>query len=452
MAPPCRIRKYRFTREAQAASALNHPNIVTVHDIDTTGDGEFIVMEFVDGMPLSELMRAGALSLDRALEYAVQMADALAASHAANIVHRDLKPANVMVTREGRVKVLDFGLSKWMIDANATADKATETAAPRTEAGAILGTVGYMSPEQALGQPVDARSDVFSFGIVLYEILAGRRPFRGDSDWATIDALIHQAPAPLADIRRDIPPSAAQIVQRCLEKDRAMRYPSAVELLTDLRALTPKTTSAHPARTRYAVLAGTAVLLVVTAIGWVAVRRWQSATLVGQAVPEIDRLVDAGQYMAAYRVGMRAERVAPGDPRIKEHLSRATLPMTLAEPAGATVSFKGFSDGAEGWQSLGRVPLKDVLVPIGQLQWKLEKDGFESSEGSSPMTPVITLRPIGEAPPAMVYVRGGLWREGTAVATLPDFWMDRYELTNREFKRFVDAGGYLNQKVLERAA
>src|SRR5580765_6486358 len=212
-------RQRRFAQEARAASALNHPNIITIHDIDKADDGDFIVMELVDGVPLNRLLEDGPPPIDGAIDYATQIASALAASHAADIIHRDLKPANVMVTPKGVIKVLDFGLSKWTADPSTAADAATAIAVPHTQRGAILGTSGYMSPEQALGQPVDARSDVFSFGVVLYELLAGRRAFDGESEWSAINALVHDEPTPLSDIRADVPEGFARIVRRCLEKD-----------------------------------------------------------------------------------------------------------------------------------------------------------------------------------------------------------------------------------------
>jgi eukaryotic-like serine/threonine-protein kinase len=214
-------RKRRFAQEARAASALNHPNIITIHDIDAHDGVDFIVMELVDGIALTRVAAGGTLPLDRVLDYARQIAGALAASHAANIVHRDIKPANIMVTAAGDIKVLDFGLSKW----TATAAEEALTAAPFTRIGTVVGTSGYMAPEQALGQPIDARSDVFSFGVVLYELLAGRRAFEGDSEWAVNTAVMRDGPKPLSEIRSDLPEALRQIIDRCLEKDRMQRYP-----------------------------------------------------------------------------------------------------------------------------------------------------------------------------------------------------------------------------------
>jgi Serine/threonine protein kinase len=170
-------RRRRFIQEAQAASALNHPNIITVHDIISDGEAELIVMEYVSGKTLAELIPAGGLPIAEVLRYSVQMADALQAAHAAGIIHRDLKPGNIMITDSGRVKILDFGLAKF--SASAPLNDNDETwaagAAPLTVEGSILGTVSYMSPEQAEGKPLDLRSDIFSFGAVLYEMVTGTR-------------------------------------------------------------------------------------------------------------------------------------------------------------------------------------------------------------------------------------------------------------------------------------
>ncbi len=432
-------RKRRFAQEARAASALKHPNIITIYDIDTHDGVDFIVMELVDGVALTHVVRDGPLSLDRAVGYAVQIASALAASHATNIVHRDIKPANIMVTAAGDIKVLDFGLSKWTAPAAIDAP----TVGPATRVGTVVGTSGYMAPEQALGQAIDARSDVFSFGVVLYELLAGRRAFDGDSDLAVATAVVRGGPKPLSEIRPDLPDALRQIVARCLEEDRLRRYPSAVEVLDDLRRLAPVSAPTRPVRTARYVAAAAVVLLAVVLVGaWVAVRRWQSATMVERSIPEVERLAAAGQYVDAYRLAQRATRAAPGDPRVRRALVAATGPLTITEPAGADVYFKDYGDVDGQWELVGRVPLKDARVPQGQLRWKLAKDGFDSAEGSSPIGPLITIRKSGETPAGMVFVRGGAVRIGSASVQMPDFWMDRYEVTNQEFKRFVDAGGY----------
>ena len=225
-------RKARFLQEARAASALNHPNIITIHEILSTGNGEAIVMEFIRGRTLGEIISAGRVPSADALKVGMQVADALSAAHSIGIIHRDLKPANVMVTPEGLTKVLDFGLAKLAADSGALAlddDEITRSiqidAAPRTAEGAIVGTVAYMSPEQAEGRRVDTRSDIFSFGSLLYEVLTGRRTFQGKSSLQTLTSVLRDHPEPFQKSGlHDIPAEVEDIVMRCLRKDADQRW------------------------------------------------------------------------------------------------------------------------------------------------------------------------------------------------------------------------------------
>jgi serine/threonine protein kinase len=213
-------RKARFVQEAKSASALNHPNIVVVHDIASDGGTDFIAMEFVGGRTLDQLIPRKGMRLNDALKIAVQIADALTKAHVAGIVHRDLKPGNLMVTGDGLVKVLDFGLAK-LTETALSEDEATRTAKPHTEEGTVVGTAAYMSPEQAEGKPVDARSDIFSFGAVLYETVTGARAFRGDSRMSTLAAVLHNEPTPMG---AEVPRELERIIRRCLRKDPARRF------------------------------------------------------------------------------------------------------------------------------------------------------------------------------------------------------------------------------------
>ncbi len=212
------VRKARLIHEAHTASALNHPNIVTLHDIGSEGGIDFLVMEYVAGKPLAGLIPDHGMPVKEALRCAVQIADALASAHAAGIVHRDLKPGNVMVTEDGLVKVLDFGLAK-VVEA-----PAGKTQTQLTTEGAVLGTVGYMSPEQAEGKPVDARSDIFSFGTLLYEMVTGRRPFERSSNLSTLAAILNEEPKPVREVTPHVPAELEQIIVRCLRKDPARRF------------------------------------------------------------------------------------------------------------------------------------------------------------------------------------------------------------------------------------
>lgn len=233
-------RRQRFLQEAQAASGLNHPSIITIHDVLSEGDTEFMVMEYVAGKTLNDVIPKGGLRVPQALKYALQMADALNAAHSAGIVHRDLKPANVMVTEGGLVKVLDFGLAKLTDRTPASFDDKTQTiahAAPLTVEGSILGTVSYMSPEQAQGRKVDTRSDIFSFGAVLYEMLTGRRAFEGDSSLSTLSAILRDDVKPMAEVAPDVPSPLETLLQRCLRKDPDERWQSMREVQIALSTL-----------------------------------------------------------------------------------------------------------------------------------------------------------------------------------------------------------------------
>lgn len=223
---PDRLR--RFEQEARAASALNHPNIITIYEIGNWDERQFLATEFIDGETLRELMTRRRLDLPEILAFAVQAAGALGAAHDAGIVHRDIKPANLMVRTDGYVKVLDFGLAKLM---------KAEAGLDVTDPGRVMGTVSYMSPEQALGERLDHRTDIFSFGAVLYEMVTGSHAFDGETDAAVYDAILHKAPPPMSRSDVILPPELDRIVRRALEKDRDRRYQAISELRTDLKQL-----------------------------------------------------------------------------------------------------------------------------------------------------------------------------------------------------------------------
>lgn len=227
-------RRQRFELEARAAAALNHPNIVTIHSVEEADGHAFLTLELVEGRTLSEMIPAGGLPLDKVLQIAIPLADAVGAAHQRGITHRDLKPANVMVASDGRVKVLDFGLAKLREELSQEAQASMPTQALTGE-GAILGTVAYMAPEQAEGRTVDPRSDVFSLGVLLYEMATGQRPFRGDTNVSVLSAILKDSPSPISDIRQDIPRELARVVHRCLAKDPEDRYQTAKDLRNDLR-------------------------------------------------------------------------------------------------------------------------------------------------------------------------------------------------------------------------
>ncbi|HZE90053.1 MAG TPA: protein kinase, partial [Verrucomicrobiae bacterium] len=232
-------RRERFIREARAASTLSHPGIVHVYDVDESQGHLFIAMEYVAGRTVSALIEAGPMALDEILRIGVEVAEALSAAHAHGIVHRDVKPSNILVADEGFVKVFDFGLAKLLgpRDEGSTPDDASTRAPNLTRYGQLIGTVLYMSPELALGETVDHRSDIFSFGAVLYEMTTARLPFSGTSEVAIIDQILHGAPPPMADVRDDLPGGFVNVVSKAMEKRAENRYQSMEEILVDLRHL-----------------------------------------------------------------------------------------------------------------------------------------------------------------------------------------------------------------------
>src|SRR5688572_9350551 len=228
----------RFEQEAQAAGALNHPNILVIHHIDTHEGAPYIVSELLEGETLRDRMGGTALPQRKAIEYALQVAHGLAAAHDQGIVHRDLKPENIFITRDGRLKILDFGLAK-LTAASDGSQSQTEVPTRRvnTDPGVVMGTIGYMSPEQLRSKPADHRSDIFSFGAILYEMLSGRRAFRGESTADTMSAILREDPPDLSGTNRNINPALERVVNHCLEKSPEERFNSAGDLAFAIEAL-----------------------------------------------------------------------------------------------------------------------------------------------------------------------------------------------------------------------
>ncbi len=297
-------RKQRFVQEAKSASSLNHPNIITIYDIGQVEGVDFISMELVSGKALDRLIPRHGMRLNDALKYAVQIADALARAHAAGIVHRDLKPGNIMVNDDGLVKVLDFGLAKLTEPAPASSDDATRTVRPTTEEGKIVGTIAYMSPEQAEGKKVDARSDVFSFGSVLYEMVTGEKAFQGDTKASTLAAILKDNPRPASQLVDGLPKEVERLISRCLRKEVNQRSQHMDDIKLALEELKAESDSGvlgivaismPKPRRRLAWALSVAAALIIAALGLWLVRKNEVPEAPLVAVPLTSYAGDEGE-------------------------------------------------------------------------------------------------------------------------------------------------------------
>ena len=314
----------RFAQEAKAASALNHPGIVTVYDIASSDGVDFIAMEYVKGRTLQQLIGHHRMPLKQVLAYATQIADALGKAHAAGIVHRDLKPSNIMIGGEDHVKILDFGLAKLVAAAGSGNDDFTaSTVETLTDEGNVLGTPAYMSPEQAEGKPVDGRSDIFSFGLILYEMLSGRRPFGGDTKLAVITAMLHEEPAPLNQLVPGLPPEVERVVMCCLEKDPQRRWQSMADLKLILQDLNEESDAGGKKIlgvrrfTTQRLAAGVVLALLAGFVIDLAVRKTTQPT---SAFPVVRSVIKVGPGL--WLDGMRRERDAQRPSRTAMVMSR----------------------------------------------------------------------------------------------------------------------------------
>lgn len=475
---PDRVR--RFLQEARSASALNHPNVAHVYEIGSVDGLRFIAMEVVPGETLRQRIRRGEIEIDEVLSIGTQIASALAAAHAVGIIHRDIKPENVIIRPDGYVKVLDFGLAKKQ--RLQSQDGPTEV---RTASGVVVGTLQYMAPEQLAGGQVTAASDVFSLGVVLYEMVGGRRPFEGDTPTQVATAILTASPPPLPELRVATPPRLASVITKALSKTSADRHPSAVEVLEELKQITRESATGSlptvsitqqsqtsPQRSwKLMVMAGVAIaVLAAILIGVWQLRRSQRIAAATATLARAERLAGEFHFAEAYDLAAALTPVIPQNEKLTALIVKTSREVAFeSEPAGATVSVERFG-GPPGRVTLGTTPLTVPHLALADYIVTFEKSGFATAERSLPLaprvldtgyamsletTPRVQVRLVDskKSPAGMVLVPGGPYRlAGFSRLTdrqvdLKDFFIDRFEVTNRQFSEFVRAGGYRRREL-----
>ncbi len=440
-----------FRREALALARLNHPGIAALYDVGEQDGTDYIVMECVQGESLHAKLRSGPLAIADALRILVQIAEVLEEAHAQGVIHRDLKPANVMITEKGQAKVLDFGVAKLF-----TASEATQS---MVDTGTVIGTPLYMSPEQALGKKIDARTDLWSLGVMGYEMLTGEPPFRGENAVAVLHAVISDRPTPVRQSSAGLPGPCEKLIHKALEKDPEKRYASASEMLHEAKSVLESVTrlpdGAEDRSTRWLrtiAVSLTFLLIAAIAAGWflyrrMAERRWARE----EAIPQIESLIEGRQAIPAWTLTQRAQRLVPDDQHLRQIAeSNSQLVSITSDPPGATVAIQDYLSPKSEPLSLGTTPLQNIRIPRGYFRWTLQKPGsgtiVVAPETQSRMD--FSLARQQQAPPGMVYAAGGPWASFNSFIgwmgpyTFPAYYMDRYEVTNRDYQKFVDSGGY----------
>ncbi len=456
----------RFVREAKAASVVSHPNLAHIYEIGEADGVHFIAMEYVEGETLAQRLRAtAAFAPAEEARIGGEIAAALAEAHAHGVIHRDLKPGNVMLDARGRVKLLDFGVAKVLPPAVGEAGTQLETLT-RTELGTVVGTLSYMSPEQLRGAEIDPRTDLFSLGVVLFQLATGRVPFAGGTAIEVADRILHQPCPRLHEFDQRIPRRLAAIVAKLTAKEPGERFQSAGEVLTALEPLLEPSRTG-PARWLgslrrgpIAVPAALALAALLAFAAWSAYRASRVRWAQEEALPRALELTDQEKYPEAFALAREAERYIPDHPILGGLWPSVSRTLSIAsDPTGAEVWIRSYRDAEGEWRPVGRTPIEGSRVARDIFRLRLEKPGFGSVLRVAPtvwfgdrVELTVTLHPEAEIPADAVHVPGGTDRLPLSFSSasggeliersLGDFWLDRYEVSNRDFKSFVEAGGY----------
>jgi len=441
----------RFIQEARAAAALSHPNICTIHEVDESEGKPFIVMEYIEGEDLRQKVKKGPLPIEEALDITIQAAEGLEKAHQKGIVHRDIKSANIMVTESGQVKIMDFGLAKLRGGSSLTGE------------GATIGTVAYMSPEQARGDKVDGRTDIWSLGVVLYEMLTGELPFRGERDVSLLYSIVHEPPRSLKDKKPPVPAELQRVIERTLDKNPDSRYPTAAEMKKDIvryqDALKAEAAGVFNLRSllkrlrrpAIAIPSAIALIVIITFAIWFFNRQAKIRWARNELLPRITQLAQEAHidpaiadplgFLRVYQEAVEAEKVIPDEPKLAEIFKKYSTRLSVStDPPGARVFIKGYHDPEKEWEYLGVSPIENHRLPYEFLRLKMEKEGYETVFAASTswdidwknqvFSPLKLLRKLdkeGDVPSGMVRVAG---IENQEVGKIDDFFMDRFEVTN----------------------
>ncbi len=491
----------RFLREAQAAASLEHTHICTIHEIGEENDLSFIVMQFFEGETLAEKIKRSPLKPQEALRFALQIADALDEAHSHGIIHRDIKPANIIITPSNSAQVLDFGLAKKVLYDPADSESSLKTFL--SQPGLIMGTVSYMSPEQVRGGEADVRSDLWSLGVVLYEMLTGKTPFTGANSVEKLAAVLYQEPD-----QQDVPAEIAGILKKALQKAPEDRYQTADEMIVELKrqkqeldfeeqlkmhvsiapgdkVLSEKMSQIlsgqagrkiSSGKKKQAVKIGRMIFSGVLAValvfgGWYLWKFWR-VMQAQENLRRMEELAKEEKNFEAYDLARQVEQVLPGNEKLAMLLPTISDSLSItSEPAGAKVYLRRFSPDANGKfpqrEFVGETPISDLRIARGQYVLQVEKEGFAIFERSisgtipriggsfiesPPLNLSVKLFENEKLPAKMVFVPGGdyslvNWSRPTETkVALNDYFIDKYEVSNQDFKEFISAGGYLKKE------